>query len=187
MAGNNSLQMLRGTSSAISASTATLLAGQPLYDLTNNLLYVGDGSTTQIKNKTPINAGGLYSTSAINISASSTLEMKVSSFGSLSWTEDEYKLELGDSAYNGEVMSTFWYDGESGVYFTNKCIIDVSVGTGSTFYMGNGTVEANVSTTSTLNRIKLSAGTMTYLNISPNNSIKILTTDIDSWTPSNDI
>ena len=59
MAGNNSLQMLRGSSSAISASTATLLAGQPLYDMTNNLLYVGDGSTTQIKDKYPIYAYGL--------------------------------------------------------------------------------------------------------------------------------
>ena len=59
MAGNNSLQMLRGTSSAISASTATLLAGQPLYDMTNNLLYVGDGSTTQINSTTPIYAYGL--------------------------------------------------------------------------------------------------------------------------------
>ena len=59
MAGNNSLQMLRGTSSAISASTATLLAGQPLYDMTNNLLYVGDGSTTQIKSKAPIAAGSI--------------------------------------------------------------------------------------------------------------------------------
>lgn len=53
MAGNNAIQFLRGTSSQISSSTQVALAGQPVYDLTNNYLYIGDG-TTQIKNLTAV-------------------------------------------------------------------------------------------------------------------------------------
>lgn len=43
MAGNNSIQILRGTSSQISSSNETLLDGQLLYDKTNNRLYIGNG------------------------------------------------------------------------------------------------------------------------------------------------
>lgn len=53
MAGNNSIQFLRGTSSAISSSTEIALDGQPVYDKTNNRLYIGDG-TTQIRNLDPV-------------------------------------------------------------------------------------------------------------------------------------
>lgn len=53
MAGNNSIQFLRGTSSVISSSTEIALDGQPVYDKTNNRLYIGDG-TTQIRNLDPV-------------------------------------------------------------------------------------------------------------------------------------
>lgn len=53
MAGNNAIQFLRGTSSQISSSTQVALAGQPVYDLTNRYLYIGDG-VTQIKNLTAV-------------------------------------------------------------------------------------------------------------------------------------
>ena len=53
MAGNDSIQFLRGTSSAISSSTEIALDGQPVYDKTNNRLYIGDG-TTQIRNLDPV-------------------------------------------------------------------------------------------------------------------------------------
>lgn len=55
MAGNNALQFLRGTSTAISNSTEVALAGQPVYDTTNHYLYVGDGST-QIRNLEAVRA-----------------------------------------------------------------------------------------------------------------------------------
>lgn len=45
MAGNNSIQLLRGTAANIAASNAVALEGQPVYDLTYNNLYVGDGVT----------------------------------------------------------------------------------------------------------------------------------------------
>ena len=53
MAGNDSIQILRGTASNIAASTETLLDGQLLYDKTNNKLFIGNGeqpvnSATQI-------------------------------------------------------------------------------------------------------------------------------------------
>ena len=56
MANKKSIQFLRGTSAAISNSTETLEAGQPLYNTTTGELYVGDGSATQIKNQTGITA-----------------------------------------------------------------------------------------------------------------------------------
>ena len=45
MAGNNSIQLLRGNTAAIAACSATSLAGQPLYDIEAHVLYVGDGIT----------------------------------------------------------------------------------------------------------------------------------------------
>lgn len=53
MAGNNLIQFLRGTSSAINSSTEIALEGQPVYDKTNNRLYIGDG-TTEIRNLDPV-------------------------------------------------------------------------------------------------------------------------------------
>ena len=43
MAGNNSLQILRGSDTAIKATTEVLLPGQPLHNKTYNFLYVGTG------------------------------------------------------------------------------------------------------------------------------------------------
>lgn len=45
MAGNNSIQFLRGTSSQRASCTETSLAGQPVYETDTNRLYVGDGET----------------------------------------------------------------------------------------------------------------------------------------------
>ena len=42
MAGNNSLQVLRGSSGSL--SNINLLSGQPLYDKTDQVLYIGNGS-----------------------------------------------------------------------------------------------------------------------------------------------
>ena len=44
MAGNNLIQILRGSASDISSSNQNLLDGQLLYDKTNNRLYIGNGS-----------------------------------------------------------------------------------------------------------------------------------------------
>ena len=56
MAGNNSIQLLRGNTSAIAACTAVSLAGQPLYDIEAHVLYVGDG-VTPINQLPPISGG----------------------------------------------------------------------------------------------------------------------------------
>ena len=55
MAGNNSIQFLRGTQSQIKGSAQVALAGQPVYATDTNYLYIGDGST-QIKNLDAIKA-----------------------------------------------------------------------------------------------------------------------------------
>ncbi len=44
MAGNSSIQVLRGTDSSIKASRETLLDGQLLYNTTKNTLTVGGGA-----------------------------------------------------------------------------------------------------------------------------------------------
>ena len=49
MAGNNSIQFLRGTAAARAGHSETFLAGQPIYETDTNRLYVGDG-TTAVKN-----------------------------------------------------------------------------------------------------------------------------------------
>ena len=45
MAGNNSIQFVRGTSSQRASHTETSLVGQPIYETDTNRLYVGDGKT----------------------------------------------------------------------------------------------------------------------------------------------
>ena len=49
MAGNNSIQMLRGTTSTISASSAELLPGQPLYNIETKEFFVGGGATQLLR------------------------------------------------------------------------------------------------------------------------------------------
>lgn len=46
MAGNNSIQFVRGTSSKRASHIETSLAGQPIYETDTNRLYVGDGETS---------------------------------------------------------------------------------------------------------------------------------------------
>ena len=45
MAGNNSIQFLRGTEAQRATHTEVSLAGQPIYCTDTNKLYVGNGST----------------------------------------------------------------------------------------------------------------------------------------------
>ena len=56
MAGNNSIQMLRGTTSTISASSAELLPGQPLYNIETKEFFVGGGGNSVIKNAVGVTA-----------------------------------------------------------------------------------------------------------------------------------
>lgn len=55
MAGNNSIQFLRGTSTARASHSETSLVGQPIYEIDTNRLYVGNG-TTAINNLEAIKA-----------------------------------------------------------------------------------------------------------------------------------
>ena len=56
MAGNNSIQFLRGTSSQRETHSETSLIGQPIYETNTNKLYVGDGATL-VKDLEAIHAG----------------------------------------------------------------------------------------------------------------------------------
>ena len=49
MANNKSLQILRGTRSAINSQTTKLLDGQLLHDKTNNQLFIGDTSASEFE------------------------------------------------------------------------------------------------------------------------------------------
>lgn len=84
MAGNNSIQILRGNNVKTNSSInqQTLLAGQPLYDKATGYLYVGDGNT--IANTAAINAG--YANSA----GSATTATKVS---------NDLKITVGGTSY----------------------------------------------------------------------------------------
>ena len=62
MAGNDSIQFLRGNN--ISGSGQTLLPGQPAYDLSKGYLYVGDGSA--ITSTSPIKASYANSANTAN-------------------------------------------------------------------------------------------------------------------------
>lgn len=65
MAGNNSLQILRGDASGVANnSNATLLDGQPFYNKTDNTIVVGDGQT-ELPDLEPLN-----SSDAKNVTAS---------------------------------------------------------------------------------------------------------------------
>lgn len=81
MAGNNSIQFLRGTQSKIDASTQIALAGQPVFATDTNRLYVGDGSkqikeleylsTRVVNNSKVIYSGDIFSQS-LELDSSST-------------------------------------------------------------------------------------------------------------------
>ena len=53
MAGNNSIQFLRGTSTQRNSNANTSLIGQPLFETDTNMLYIGDNSTA-INNLQPL-------------------------------------------------------------------------------------------------------------------------------------
>lgn len=55
MAGNNSIQFLRGTEAQRATHTERSLVGQPIFETDTNRLYVGDG-TTSIKDLVPVNS-----------------------------------------------------------------------------------------------------------------------------------
>ena len=71
MAGNNSIQFVRGPSSARSNHTETSLVGQPIFETDTNKLYVGDGETpvnelTAVKASTADNVESTINNKSIN-------------------------------------------------------------------------------------------------------------------------
>lgn len=69
MAGANKIQILRGTQAEKASSSATLLAGQPLYITDTNYLCVGNGSST-VSSAVPIRAS--YANSSGSASSATT-------------------------------------------------------------------------------------------------------------------
>lgn len=70
MAGNNSIQILRGNNVKSTAASEVLLDGQPLYDRTTGYLYVGEGNT--VANTQAVNAH--YANSAGSASSATTAQ-----------------------------------------------------------------------------------------------------------------
>lgn len=109
MAGNKVLQILRGSNSAISSSTDKLLPGQPLYNLDKKYLIVGDGSSTQIKDATPITTDRLISYNGDDSVASLQLDSNgniVASGNSIQLEcnkSSEYSILLDDSGLSIDV------------------------------------------------------------------------------------
>lgn len=58
MAGNNSIQFVRGTSTRRASHTEASLIGQPIYETDTKKLYVGDG-TTAVKDLEPVGGESL--------------------------------------------------------------------------------------------------------------------------------
>ena len=102
MAGNNSIQLLRGNN--IGGSTEVLLAGQPCYDLSTNRLYVGNG-TSQIKDLTPVNAydaqtlGGFSSEDyALKSYVNTQLNTKLTNYASKTYVTSKFEQFEWDDA-----------------------------------------------------------------------------------------
>ena len=93
MAGNDSIQILRGTSESIDASDETLLDGQLLYDKTNNKLYIGNGeqpvnSATQI--------GGMEGLSIYRSNQSARTTSSTYIYTNSIEVPDDRELQVGD-------------------------------------------------------------------------------------------
>ncbi len=63
MAGNNSIQILRGSGHS---SSAQLLPGQPYYDYFNNQLYIGGSVNTPINQAKAVGGGGSGGVTSVN-------------------------------------------------------------------------------------------------------------------------
>ena len=57
MAGNDSIQFLKGTSEQRQANTDPLLYGQPLWEVDTKRLYIGDNNSTPMNQLSPVNPG----------------------------------------------------------------------------------------------------------------------------------
>lgn len=57
MAGNDSIQFLKGTSEQRQAKTDPLLYGQPLWEVDTKRLYIGDNNSTPMNQLSPVNPG----------------------------------------------------------------------------------------------------------------------------------
>ena len=150
MAGNNSLQILRGTSSQISNSNETLLDGQLLYDKTNNKLYIGNGEEP-VKNATlvgglvgPTGPKGPTGARGLTGSAGKDTLTVVRSFDSKFTVGTDYALNAGDFNRAVIVGETFSFVSNQNQIGTGKVIsstqwqcVDVVSTKGNTGAQGN--------------------------------------------------
>ena len=113
MAGNNSIQFLRGNN--ISGSDEELLPGQPAYDLTTKYLYVGDGS--KISETSPIKAS--FADDAENVT--STINGKnISDIFEENGTTAKEATNSPKSLYNLGAYDTYVDNGDGTVTVTRK-------------------------------------------------------------------
>ena len=113
MAGNNSIQFVRGNN--ISGSDEELLPGQPAYDLTTKYLYVGDGS--KISETSPIKAS--FADDAENVT--STINGKnISDIFEENGTTAKEATNSPKSLYNLGAFDTYVDNGNDTVTVTRK-------------------------------------------------------------------
>lgn len=113
MAGNNSIQFLRGNN--ISGSDEELLPGQPAYDLTTKYLYVGDGS--KISETSPIKAS--FADDAENVT--STINGKnISDIFEENGTTAKEATNSPKSLYNLGAFDTYVDNGDGTVTVTRN-------------------------------------------------------------------
>ena len=113
MAGNNSIQFVRGNN--ISGSDEELLPGQPAYDLTTKYLYVGDGS--KISETSPIKAS--FADDAENVT--STINGKnISDIFEENGTTAKEATNSPKSLYNLGAFDTYVDNGDGTVTVTRK-------------------------------------------------------------------
>lgn len=88
MAGNDSIQILRGTSSKRKSSSQTLISGQPFYETDTGLLYIGENKA-------------LNSSKPINIDPQVSY-IKINSVSGESFTTTD--VDISDNGTNGYIL-----------------------------------------------------------------------------------
>lgn len=107
MAGNNSIQFLRGSGHN---SSEALLPGQPYYDYTNNLLFIGGSTNTPINTANPV--GNSIRKYWENVGSNGTVNAKLGDRAFIETTNGHILPALCvDSDYtNGTTWQVSWYE-----------------------------------------------------------------------------
>lgn len=131
------IKFLRGTAESIGrqSDTLTLEAGQPLWDMDQKLLYIGDGST-KVANLRPINDFSDIQTSTAKVSLAPGSDLPTLDFtsGSTTWntlSHDQFLSILNGATVDINGGCLFYLVGRD----TQDILLDASVGTSHYIYL----------------------------------------------------